>query len=163
MWAHYFFSFFWVFFCIVCLFSCAYFWLHSYCCCLSSPLLLIIFIIYRHLCYLSSPLLLIDVFVAQIHPTICHHCCCSSLPYSSSPYGCCHLCCSSSPEMLLNIVFLFIVTLLLVVTHTFKLGINTISTYCLVIHHHLVAHFTSPFFVVMILHPHLQCACYLQL
>jgi hypothetical protein len=64
---------------------------------------------------------------------------------------------------LLNIVFLFIIALLLVVTHTFKLGTNTTSTYCLVIHHHLVAHFTSPCFVVMILHPHLQCACYLQL
>jgi hypothetical protein len=64
---------------------------------------------------------------------------------------------------LLSIVFLFIIALLLVVTHTFKLGTNTTSTYCLVIHHHLVAHFTSPFFVVMILHPHLQCACYLQL
>jgi hypothetical protein len=48
---------------------------------------------------------------------------------------------------LLNIVFLFIITLLLVVTHTFKLGTNTTSTYCIVIHHHLVAHFTSLFFL----------------
>ncbi len=67
-------------------------------CKLSSPLLLIIFIIYHHLCYLSSPLLLIVVFVAHIRHTICHHCCCLSLPYSSIPYACRHLCCSSSPS-----------------------------------------------------------------
>lgn len=143
-------------------------------CYLSSPLQIVIAFVADHLYYLSSPLLLVI--------TLATHCCfcCWYSPYYLSSLLLFIITllfiiallvitlCLSSPFLfilaqLLNIVFLFIIALLFVVTHTFKLGTNTTSTYCLVIHHHLVAHFTSPFFVVMILRPHLQCACYLQL
>ncbi len=163
------------------MFSCGCFLLHLYCCCLSLPLLPIInFANCRHPCC-SSFLLFIVIFAT------CHHPCYSLLflllifailfviivvvYHHLVVYHCLT---HQYPMLVITFVvhphpiaqhwfFLFIITLLLVVTHTFKLGTNITSTYCIVIHHHLVAHFTSFFFVLMIFCPHLQCACYLQL
>lgn len=150
-------------------------------------LFVIAFATCHHLCKLLSPFVAhqsyysssLSLFVITL--VIPSFFCCSCLPYYLSSLLLFDI------TLLFVIALLLIVTLLLVITFVVhphptpwcclkvhhcptncyhpspKQGTNTTSTCHLVIHHHLVAHFISPLFVVMVFPPNLQCACYLQL